>query len=390
MRSRRPARLVVMALFVAITACAQADAPAGDAAADSAAFVTLLGTDTLVVERFITHPERVEAEVLIRTPSTQLRRYVLERDADGSMRRMEAHAFAGSDVDGAPLRSDVLDFGADSLTVTVTRDGEPETTTVAGHRAVVPFLDMIHWPFDVVLRQMAADHVDSLTVDMFVGRRTAPFVVRRMGTEQATITHPSRGTMNVQTDATGRLTTLDAGATTRKLTVERKSWIDMDPLLARYAELDAQGRSFGPLSGRGESVATLSGAEISLDYGTPVKRGREIWGALVKYGEVWRTGANRATHFETSQPLEIGGLEVPAGRYTLYSVPGESESVLIVNTMTDQGGTTYDESMDLGRVTLQHRAAAETYEVFTISVTPDGELVLAWDDREMFVPVRVL
>ena len=390
MRFRSTAPLLPVVCVLLATACGTADARPFDPAPDSAAFVTRLGADTLVVERVITWPERVEAEVMIRTPRTELRTYALERAPDGSMRRMEAVTYDPADLE-RPVRTDILTFGADSLTVAITRDGETETRSVEGHRGVVPFLDMIHWPYDIVLRQMAAGQVDSLTVDMFAGRRTAPFVFQRLVAGGASITHPSRGTMTATTDAAGRLETLDAGATTRKLTVERKTWIDLPPLVSRFAALDAEGRGFGPLSGRGADEATVGDAHILLDYGTPAKRGREIWGALVPYGEVWRTGANRATHLTTSAALSIGDLRVPAGTYTLYTIPGPDESTLIVNRMTDQGGTTYDAAMDLGRVPLLHRERDSTQEVLDIrirTVGDEGELVIAWGSRDLAVRVR--
>lgn len=390
MHRPRPARLLPLLLLLTVVACTRADARPLDPQPDSAAFVTRLGADTLVVERFVTHPERVEAEVMIRTPQTELRRYTLERDPDGSLTRMEAWTYAGDALDADPVGHDVLEFRADSLVLVATREGETTETRMEGHRGVIPFLDMIHWPFDVVLRQMAGNDVDSMTVDMFVGRRTAPFVVRRFFEGGASITHPTRGTMDATTDEYGRLLTLDAGATTRKLTVERKSWIDIDGVVARYAGMDAEGRSFGPLSGRGKAEAQVGDATVTLDFGTPVKRGREIWGALVAYGEVWRTGANRATHLTTDRDLVVGGLDVPAGTYTLYSIPGADESVLMINRMTDQGGTTYDASQDLGRVALEHREVATPVEVFNIEVRDAGgshELVLAWDRRELFVPI---
>src|SRR5690606_2233295 len=123
------------------------------------------------------------------------------------------------------------------------------------------------------------------------------------------------------------------------------------------------------------------GAEIEIDYGTPRKRGREIWGALVPFGEVWRTGANQATHFRTSRDLVFGAgadtLVVPAGTYTLFSIPQPDGGVLIINRQTGQTGTAYDPARDLGRVTLTSRPLPEMVERFTIVVTMNetgGEL----------------
>ena len=152
---------------------------------------------------------------------------------------------------------------------------------------------------------------------LLTGGRTSDFTVGVLGPDSMTITHPFRGTMRVQVDARGRLIGLDAGATTRKLVVERRPWMALDAVARRWMADDAAGRSLGALSGRGEATATVGPAQLAVDYGTPAMRGRRIWGGLVPFGEVWRTGANLATHLTTDRPLVFGSgadtLVVPAG-----------------------------------------------------------------------------
>jgi hypothetical protein len=102
-----------------------------------------------------------------------------------------------------------------------------------------------------------------------------------------------------------------------------------------------------------KAEVSLSGAAISIDYNSPSMRGRVIFGGLVPYGQVWRTGANSATTLKTATDLTIGDLKVPAGTYTLYSLPTEAGWKLIVNKQTGQWGTVYDEKQDLGRVDMK-------------------------------------
>jgi hypothetical protein len=203
--------------------------------------------------------------------------------------------------------------------------------------------------------------------------------------------------MRARVDARGRLLGLDAGATTRKLVVERRPWFSFDGLVERWSALDAAGKSLGALSGRGEESETVAGASLTVDYGTPAKRGREIWGTLVPYGQLWRTGANQATHFSTDRTLVLGSgadtLVVPAGRYTLFSIPAQDGGVLIVSKQTGQAGTAYDPAHDLGRVPMAARPLDAPVELFTIDVAPagiaGGEIRLRWDRGERVVPFRV-
>ncbi|MDP3910694.1 MAG: DUF2911 domain-containing protein, partial [Gemmatimonadales bacterium] len=174
-------------------------------------------------------------------------------------------------------------------------------------------------------------------------------------------------------------------------------WMAIDALAARWRADDAAGRSVGALSGRGAAQATIAGATLTADYGTPAKRGRDIWGTLVPYGQVWRTGANTATHFTTDRPLVLGEgaqtLAVPAGRYTLFSIPAAEGGTLIVSRDTGQAGTAYDPARDLGRVPLRARPLDQAVEVFTIvfgARGPGGEVRLQWDRTALVVPFRVV
>jgi hypothetical protein len=191
--------------------------------------------------------------------------------------------------------------------------------------------------------------------------------------------------MEVRADAAGRLMALDASATTRKLMVERRPWLDLEPMARRYAALDAAGKGMGDLSGRGSAEATIDGARITVDYGRPSKRGRVIYGQLVPFGEVWRTGANAATGFTTDRDLAFGDVVVPAGEYTLFTIPGPEAWTLIVHDRTEIAGTAHDPQYDLVRLPLKVSALDATVEDFTIRVddTADGGVLrLLWDRTE--------
>ena len=361
---------------------------------DSAAYVTRLGDDTLAVERFVRTPTRVEAEVLLRAPRTTVTRYVLELDDAGGMRRLESVTRdPRAAADAPPARREVVERRGDSLVVTTTAgSAAPASRTVAAAPGTLPFLDMIHWPYEVALVRERPAAGRRLDLPLLSGRSVSTFGLEGVSADSVAITHPTRGTMYARLDAAGRILGLNASGTTRAVGVERRPWMEIDALARRFAAADAAGRSFGALSGRAEEQETVHGATITVDYGTPVKRGREIWGALVPYGRVWRTGANMATHFTTDRDLLIGELLVPAGRYTLFSLPDAMGGRLIVNRQTGQNGQQYDEAQDLGRVPLRRRELAEPVEAFTIDVaeTADGgELRLRWDRTELVAPVRV-
>ncbi|HEV7243255.1 MAG TPA: DUF2911 domain-containing protein [Thermoanaerobaculia bacterium] len=142
-----------------------------------------------------------------------------------------------------------------------------------------------------------------------------------------------------------------------------------------------------PLSPPAKAEATINGKKVTIDYSAPSKRNRVIMGELVPYGKVWRTGANAATTLTTEADLMIGSLHVPAGKYTLYTIPGEKEWTLIVNKQTGQWGTNYDESKDLGRAKIKAVPVKDTVETFTIGV--GDTLSFTWENTKAWAPLMV-
>jgi hypothetical protein len=148
-----------------------------------------------------------------------------------------------------------------------------------------------------------------------------------------------------------------------------------------------------PLSPPETASVSLDGKTITIHYSAPSMRGRKILGGLVPYGTVWRTGANAATSFTTEADLKIGDLAVPAGKYTLYTLPSAGMWKLVLNKQTGQWGLTYHEEQDLGRVDMEKKSLEPAQEVFTIRFEKthgkSTELHLKWENTDVYVPVVV-
>ncbi|MGQ0712289.1 MAG: DUF2911 domain-containing protein [Gemmatimonadaceae bacterium] len=146
------------------------------------------------------------------------------------------------------------------------------------------------------------------------------------------------------------------------------------------------------LSPRDSAAHTIGDARLVIDYGRPSKRRREIFGSLVPYGAVWRTGANQATHLRSDRDVMIGSVRVPRGTYTLWTIPNHTGWTLIVNRQTGQWGTEYDPSQDLGRIPMEVASLDTPVEQFTIALASKGDgaglLSLSWDTTQASVPIR--
>jgi hypothetical protein len=139
------------------------------------------------------------------------------------------------------------------------------------------------------------------------------------------------------------------------------------------------------------SVA-LDGKAVTIDYSTPSLRGRHVGAELAPYDKVWRTGANAATTLTTAVDLKIGDLSVPAGTYTIYSLPSETTWKLIINKQTKQWGTEYNQDRDLGRTEMLKgpvpSAPVEKFAMkFEKTAGKTTQLHLIWENTDVFVPV---
>ncbi len=165
-------------------------------------------------------------------------------------------------------------------------------------------------------------------------------------------------------------------------------------LLSPLASLSAQmgGASGKPLaSPPADTSQTVDGKTVSIHYNAPSKKGRTVFGGLVPYDKVWRTGANPATTLKTATNLKIGTAEVPAGTYTLYTLPSTGTWKLIINKQTGQWGTEYHEDRDLARVDMTKKALSSPQEVMSITLEPfkgkQSSLHVRWDTTDVSVPV---
>lgn len=147
--------------------------------------------------------------------------------------------------------------------------------------------------------------------------------------------------------------------------------------------------------------ARIDGNRITVVYGRPYSKDpktgqpRKIWGELVPFGRIWRTGADEATLFLTRMPLDFGGTVIPAGAYTLYTLPAaDGSALLLVNKQLGQwGADPYDAAQELARIPLTREALAENVDQFSIAVEKNpaggGFLRLRWEHAQYSAPFTV-
>lgn len=147
------------------------------------------------------------------------------------------------------------------------------------------------------------------------------------------------------------------------------------------------------LSPPAETSVAIAGKTIRIKYSAPSMRGRKIFGGLEPYGRVWRAGANDATALHTDANLDIGGLTVPKGDYTLFVYLDPTQWQLVVSKATGEWGLDYNPSRDLGRVKMAMSKPPKPIETYKMTLSSlganKGKLQLAWENTVAEVPITV-
>lgn len=361
--SRMAPLLAAISLAVASTTHAQ-----------SGAFLTRLGSDTVAVERFERSGGTITGSILRRSPQTVVVKYSIELDNQGNpvSFAQETVAADGSALPNAqgPLK---MRFTADSVYRDLVQNGQRVTLASASPRGTLPSIGL-SW-VAAELQIATARRAGSVSTIGFAPNQSSPspLEVRLIGSDSAEIVQQGFRT-GARLDAEGKVIRGDGSLTTQKFLVTRITPPDLAKLGAAWATTP-----MGAASTRDTVNATIGQTTLWLDYGRPSRRGREIWGKLVPFDTTWRFGANAAAQLRTSGNLVIGGMTVPAGSYSVWLYPSAEQSYLILNSQTGQWGTQYDAARDVARIPVdKHMSLPASEERFRVFVE-NGVLMMHWD-----------
>jgi hypothetical protein len=239
--------------------------------------------------------------------------------------------------------------------------------------------------YEMLTTRFARAKADTIGGTMFFlgGTNLESWLLKRVGRDTMRISNTRGDIYDAHVDKSGRILGTRPVAGTQKFAITRPAALDLAGLTASFAAREKAGAGVGVLSPRDTvRVTNAGGASLTIDYSRPAKRGRVIFGVVVPYGEVWRTGANAATQLKTDHALDFGGNVLPAGTYTLWTVPSASGWKFIVNSDTGEWGTAHKPEKDLFSIDMKVSTLPQVVERFTISVeasTTGGVLNLDWD-----------
>ena len=356
-------------------------------AAQSGQFIVRLGTDTLAIEQYTRTTDRLQGEQVLRSPRTVHRLYTATFGPGGAIARFELVTHNVSGAPGPAETKATAEFTGDSAVVTVPRRDSTVTLRVKAGPGAVPFVGQGFGLIEEVARRAKASGSTRYTTTMLPLGDTAPLevTVTARGPDSLTLVLGAIGPLRARVDAQGALLGLSGIGSTMQVTVERTHGLDFAALGKAFAP-----RSLGVLSPTDSINTSVAGAAVAVRYSRPSTRGRAIFGNVVPWNQVWRTGANQATVFETSADLVMAGTPVPAGKYSLWTLPSPGGWKLIVNKNTGQWGTDYNAQYDLARLDMTVEQLPQPVERFTIGIEPKGSggvLRLEWEKTRASVPL---
>jgi hypothetical protein len=372
-------------------------------------FITRLGTDTIAVESVSRDDNMVTSDEVDRFPQVRVRHTVIDLNPDGSIKHlvMDIHS-PGVPADRRELKV-TADVTADKVhisktdgTGTLNRDFATGGGIVEAH--VPQMYSLYELYLAAALKHAAASKLEAgkpvQIRQFYIDREFDRFPLGRgmvtpLGGGKVEITHDwLSGTGEATMDSTNHMLSYSGHRTTYKVDVSRlASPPDIMRIANRFEAVEAKTGVAREVSVRDTMRAQIGNAMFIVDYGRPRMRGRKLLGDVLPYDRLWRTGANAATQFTTSLPVKLAGMQIPAGTYTLWTVPHTASVGLIVNRQTGQWGTEYNRQHDLGKARMTSQALSAPVEVFTISIIPDnpkhGTLVMEWGLFRWTAPIEV-
>lgn len=357
--------------------------------AQRSSFVTTLGKDTLSFEQYERTSDQITGDWVTLYGGVMVHHYVIQLGPDGTVRRYQLtlHRLSGA-VNG---KID-MQLTGDSVVVRNER-GEEERVALSG---VMPTFANSIALLDLIVSRARATHSDSSVtpvVAAFGPYRRGGMPVVFLGRDSAWLGNP-RAPLHARFDAAGHIEALSARSTTTRSETRRVPAYLL-ATVRHFPNIPDSVPILGvpSISPRDTVRATVGGAMVTIDYGRPAARGRDVFANGVLGDSVWRTGANAATQFTTSRDLIVGQDTLRAGAYSLWTrvAPGGQRYTLVFNSQIGQWGTEHHSERDVLSVPLERSSIGVPVERFTIRLPSAAvsQLRLEWVGTALVVPIRL-
>ena len=367
----------------------------------TASFVGKLGPDTAFVETYNMINNHLYGKVLFRMFDTYIGEFNIHFYPNGTIREFSMAAMdpLNSSIPLQPIVGWRFPFcrtmSCSNDTCTFYISSKDNSTEIIRKQAVAgmdffggtnPLFSLIEWN----CMRLAKSGKQMLgPLNMTNSGTASKISVRYAGEDTMVFGGPFIEYTKVQVNADGRIISTDGIGTPYNFLVTKHPPIDIDQLAKRMAKSPV----IGFPSPRDTLQVTIQKTPLKIDYGRPYRRGRKIFGGVVPYDSVWRTGANNATILTLPYGIQIGKSIIPKGQYSLYTIPRPTNWLLIFNTDTTTWPTDPDRRKDFAQVALRVKSLDTPKDQFTIDIQETktgGVLTFQWDDVEAFTDFRII
>ncbi len=351
--------------------------------------------DTIAIETFTLYQNQIYGKTVHGFPENYVRHFDIEYDKDGSIRELN---YLYNDLTNtsmpinsktgylpyrfsAKLNDGLLDFRSLKKS---TQENDQGLTRIA-HKTDgyhfngdwIPIISQFEWLVSWFLDQ-DVQKIESLKfINAYVGVHNLQ--LERISENHIRFWSNISEAIEIYIDDDGRIETIDAIGSVWNLNIHRTEPVDIEHYTDRFKNRP----TIGNPSPHELIAATIGGTTIEIDFGRPSMRGRKIFGNIVPFGEVWRTGAGAATTISFDKDLQFGDQKVKAGKYNVYSLPMEDSFILILNSKLDAWGSVHLPEYDVVHLPMNLKEQPEIVDKFTIELSKKrhgGILMFKWEN----------
>lgn len=347
--------------------------------------VVVLGQDTIGIEHYQINGDEISIEVIRRVNNITREEAEIVYRGDGSIKSLETQAFNAAD---SLIWQYQRESKRDSFHHERTQNGKVRNWSQPGR----PHLLAAQIPYFATYAKFIRIYDKAPETDLRFSFNNVPIQVKQTSENEYEITNEIFRTIRVKSNASKELVALETRGTALLSYEARKVEKQVYEILKDRWLNNPGTATISTVSPRIKETFSVNDTEIKVDYSSTSKRGRKIFGGVVPFNKIWRTGSNRATHIAFDQAVQFGSKSVPKGRYTLYTIPQPDQWLFLLNKQTGQWGTAYDEDQEILRLpmqTLNDQSAQEALRIEVEETSGGGSIVIRWDQVEAFIPFQL-
>lgn len=358
----------------------------------SASFVSKLGVDTVSVETYNMIHNHLFGKAFFRYPQDELVVFDIRFYPNGSI---QTFSRSGMRIDNTAVSSGYTEglFCANDTCAWFSASEQNKNREYVNRRPAkqmdfiggwIPLLSLIEWNC-IRLVKSGQPMLPITMINDYIGIRQV--AVSRGQKDTLIFGGPFLEYAKIVASPEGRIISYDGTGTPWNYTVTKLKPIDVDEVARRMSMKPKIGNPSPPV----QAVFAVANDTIKLSYSRPFKRGRTIFGGIVPYDSVWRTGAGDPTKIMLPYDIQFNKTIVPKGQYSLYTIPQKDKWTLIFNTDLNQWPTDPDRSKDLALIPLSVQKPAKQSDQFTIYIESEkdgGIIKFTWDETEAYAPFK--